>query len=241
MIKIFDRSVFGREASRLLTTLHQGRRSVADFAIKFRILVTTCEWNEPALVARFLEGLNMDLKEEIYVRGTPAQLDQLIKLGIRLDRCFEQRWRVRVSDSRPLETLRPAVVSSPLCSDPEPMHLCGGTTMADSEPSLPLLRRGWTFCFFVPVKSQSSPVDRGVRASATVIPPSPRSRTTISAVLRWADFTVTGLALVDSGAEGSFIDERWAIEQGIPLLDLNNTTTVFALDGFLLFIPSPVL
>ncbi len=69
MIKIFDRSVFGREASRLLTTLHHGRRSVADFAIEFRTLATTCEWNEPALVACFLEGLNMDLKEEIYARG----------------------------------------------------------------------------------------------------------------------------------------------------------------------------
>ncbi len=103
--------------------------------------------------------------------------------------------------------------------------------MADSEPPLLLLRRGWTFCCFVPVKSQSSPVDGGVLASATVIPPSLRSRTTISAILQWAGFTVTGLALVDSGAEGSFIDERWAIEQGIPLLDLNDTTTVFALDG----------
>ncbi len=42
MLKIFDRSVFGREASRLLTTLHQGRRSVADFAIEFRTLAITC-------------------------------------------------------------------------------------------------------------------------------------------------------------------------------------------------------
>ncbi len=50
MIKIFDRSVFGREASHLLTTLHQGRRSVTDFAIEFRTLATTCEWNE---LARF--------------------------------------------------------------------------------------------------------------------------------------------------------------------------------------------
>ncbi len=57
MIKVFDRSVYGREASRLLAVLHQGERSVADFAIEFRTLATTCEWNEPALVARFLEGL----------------------------------------------------------------------------------------------------------------------------------------------------------------------------------------
>ncbi len=65
----------------------------------------------------------MDLKEEIYARGPPAQLDQLIELGIRLDRCFEQRRRIRGPvSSRPLETLTPAVVSSPLCSDPEPMQ-----------------------------------------------------------------------------------------------------------------------
>ncbi len=83
----------------------------------------------------------------------------------------------------------------------------------------------------MPVKTQSSPVDGGVLASATVISSLPRSRTTISAVLRWVGFTVNGLALIDSGAEGSFIDERWAMDQGIPLLDLNDTTTVFALDG----------
>ncbi len=62
----------------------------------------------------------MDLKEEIYARGPPAQLDQLIELGIRLDRCFEQRRRVRGSDSRPLEALTPAVVSHLSVLTPNP-------------------------------------------------------------------------------------------------------------------------
>ncbi|XDV25633.1 hypothetical protein PO909_029519 [Leuciscus waleckii] len=44
MIKVFDRSVYGQEASRLLSVLRQGRRSVADFAIEFRTLATTCGW-----------------------------------------------------------------------------------------------------------------------------------------------------------------------------------------------------
>ncbi len=189
MIKIFDRSVFGREASRLLTTLHQGRRSVADFAIEFRTLATTCEWNEPALVARFLEGLNMDLKEEIYARGPPAQLDQLIELGIRLDRCFEQRRRVRGPVSRPLETLTPAVVSSPLCSDPEPMQR-GGVHISAEERERRIRSRLCLYCganghfaASCPLKGQSSPVDGGVLASATVISSLPRSRTTISVVI----------------------------------------------------------
>lgn len=90
---------------------------MADFAIEFRTFSTTCEWNEPALVARFLEGLNVDLKEEIYARGSPSQLDQLIELAIRLDKCFEQRRRARAASA----TLRElsSVTSSP---DPKPMQ-----------------------------------------------------------------------------------------------------------------------
>ncbi len=139
--------------------------------------------------------------------------------------------------SRPLEALTPAVVSSPLCSDPEPMQR-GGVRISAEERERRIRSRLCLYCganghlaASCPLKGQSSPVDGGVLASATVISSLPRSRTTISAVLRWAGITVNGLALIDSGAEGSFIDERWAMEQGIPLLDLNDTTTVFALDG----------
>ncbi len=81
------------------------------------------------------------------------------------------------------------------------------------------------------VKSQSSSVDRGVLASATVLSSPPKTRTTFPAVLRWAGFSVSCSALIDSGAEGNFIDERWARDHDIPLVDLEDTTTVFALDG----------
>ncbi|RXN09553.1 Pol poly [Labeo rohita] len=43
MIKVFDRSVYGQEASRLLSSLRQGKRSAADYAIEFRTLAATCE------------------------------------------------------------------------------------------------------------------------------------------------------------------------------------------------------
>uniref|UniRef100_A0A8C1U5W3 Gypsy retrotransposon integrase-like protein 1 n=1 Tax=Cyprinus carpio TaxID=7962 RepID=A0A8C1U5W3_CYPCA len=37
--------------------------------------------------------------------------------------------------------------------------------------------------------------------------------------------------MIDSGAEGNFIDEAWAREQGIPLIELVEATPLFALDG----------
>ncbi|RXN14926.1 Pol poly [Labeo rohita] len=91
MIKVFDRSVFGQEASRLLSSLRQGKRSAADYAIEFRTLATTCEWNEPALAARFLEGLTEEVREEILSRDVPSSLDQMVELAIHLDKRFEGR------------------------------------------------------------------------------------------------------------------------------------------------------
>ncbi len=217
--------------------LHQGERSVADFSIEFRTLATTCEWNEPALVARFLEGLNIDLREEIYAREPPAQFDQLVELAIRLEKCFEQRRRVRGSVSRQREAPPSAFDSSVSRPEPKPMQL-GGICLSLTERqrrSLSLLWCGWPLCLFVSVKSQSSSVDRGVLASATVLSSPPKTRTTFPAVLRWAGFSVSCSALIDSGAEGNFIDERWAREHDIPLVDLEDTTTVFALDGRVLF------
>ncbi len=102
--------------------------SVADFTIEFRTLATTCEWNEPALVARFLEGLNIDLREEIYAREPPDQFDQLVELAIRLEKCFEQRRRVRGSVSRQ----RTAFDSSVSRLEPEPM-LLGGIRLSPTE------------------------------------------------------------------------------------------------------------
>ncbi len=145
MIKVFDRSVYGREASRLLAVLHQGERSVADFAIEFRTLATTCEWNEPALVARFLEGLNIDLREEIYAREPPAQFDQLVELAIRLERCFEQRRRVRGSVSRQREA-PPSAFDSPVSRpEPEPMQL-DGIRLSPTERQRRIINRLCLYC-----------------------------------------------------------------------------------------------
>ena len=37
--------VFGKEASRQLASLRQGRRTVADYAIEFKTLADTSKWN----------------------------------------------------------------------------------------------------------------------------------------------------------------------------------------------------
>lgn len=126
MIKVFDRSVFGKEASRLLAALRQGKRSVADYAIEFRTLAATSQWNPEALAARFLDGLVDYIKDEIYAHDPPEHLDNLIDIAVRLDSRMELRRRVRDQFSRhraePFDSLSASQVPESL-DGVEPMQI----------------------------------------------------------------------------------------------------------------------
>lgn len=99
MLRVFDRSVHGPEASRLLSTLRQGRRSVADFSVEFRTLSTSCGWNEPTLVARFIEGLNSEIKDEVLARETSFRLDPLIDLALCVEKRFDLQQRAHAMET----------------------------------------------------------------------------------------------------------------------------------------------
>ncbi|TRY92710.1 hypothetical protein DNTS_032938 [Danionella cerebrum] len=91
MIRVFDRTLSGFEASRSLASLKQGSRSVTDYAIEFRTLAASRGWNEPALVARFLEGLRAEIKEELLTQDLPHSFDGLAELALRVDRRLQSR------------------------------------------------------------------------------------------------------------------------------------------------------
>ncbi|KAG1943781.1 retrotransposable element [Pimephales promelas] len=83
----------------------------------------------------------------------------------------------------------------------------------------------------MPSKSQSSSVRGGLLVSATTLVSPSRSCTTFSVHLRWSGSSATCSALLDSGAEGCFMDESWARAHDIPLKELEDSTALFALDG----------
>lgn len=145
MIKVFDRSVHGQEASRALAVLRQGRRPVTDYAIEFRTLAISSGWNEPALVAHFLEGLNSALKEEIYAREIPDRFDQLVELAIRLEKRLEMRRHAR--GWREEQPVSPPTFSVPARVEPEaePMQL-GGIHISASERQRRIANRLCLYC-----------------------------------------------------------------------------------------------
>ncbi len=92
-------------------------------------------------------------------------------------------------------------------------------------------------------KREGSPVDRGILASATTFFPSHKACTSLAALLRCGGSTFSCAALVDSGAKGNFMDENWALDHGIPVQELSDSPTIYALDGRILskklFMPPP--
>ncbi len=83
-------------------------------------------------------------------------------------------------------------------------------------------------------KRECSPVDRRVLASATTFSPSHKARSSLAALLRYGGTTFSWAALVDSGDEGNFMDENWELDHGIPVRELSDPPTIYALDGHIL-------
>jgi len=146
MIRVFDRSVFGEEASRVLSSLSQGNRSITDYSIEFRTLAASCDWNEPALLARFLEGLRAEVKDEILSREIPSRVDSLIELAIRIERRFDLRRRVRGREFAASHAPPSTPLPSPSAgSSSEPMQL-GGIRISAKEKERRIVNRLCLYC-----------------------------------------------------------------------------------------------
>lgn len=125
MSSLFDRSARGDEAASQLSRLTQGRRSITDYSIQFQTLVAACEWNNEALRARFLDGLNATIADEIAALDLPRDLEELTNLCLRVESRVNGRrrpsptsWRVRDAGAA-----APSPVMSAPDPDPEPMQL----------------------------------------------------------------------------------------------------------------------
>ncbi len=157
-----------------------------------------CELNEQALTARFLEGLSGEIKEEILSRDLPTCLDQLVELAIRLDKRFELRRRARTSMPE-LRAVPPVASSAAVASpDPKPMQL-GGLRISAAVRQRRIVGG---LCMYCGAQGHF----RGLLASTTIFSPSRKARTSLAALLRCGGSAFSCAALVDSGAEGNFMD-----------------------------------
>ena len=81
-------------------SLTQGRESVSQYALDFRILAVESGWDEVALQGIFTRGLSEEVKDELAARDETGSLEELISLAIRLDNRLRERRRERSGRQR---------------------------------------------------------------------------------------------------------------------------------------------
>jgi len=84
--------------SRALLDLKQGKSTVAEFSIDFRVKAAASGWNECALKSAYFKALNDNIKDELATVDEPASLEDLIRLTIRLDNRLRTRNLSRLKD-----------------------------------------------------------------------------------------------------------------------------------------------
>ena len=87
---VFDHPPDGLDSATRLHSLSQGTRSVAEFAVEFRILAARSRWGDEALRSAFRRGLNESIKDLI-LRDQPATLSELIALALKVDDRLRER------------------------------------------------------------------------------------------------------------------------------------------------------
>ena len=136
---VFDHPPDGSDSATKLHSLNQGNRSVAEYAVEFRILAARSFWGDAALKSAFRRGLNEQIKDLI-LRDQPSSLSELIGLALKVDdRLRERRLEksIRVTSPTPRSNrsfsprefpivTNPHVTSNPLATvthETEPMQL----------------------------------------------------------------------------------------------------------------------
>ena len=244
MQRVFDRSVTGLEAGRELLRLCQGQNTVSDFTIDFQTLATDSGWEGRALVDAFL------LKHELLTWDLPDDLERIIASAIRVGARLEDWGRATQARSpfpwRPVPRRRPPSPSRPPRS--EAHRYPPSTPRGESEAMMVdrsrvsreererrlrvyQLRRGGSLCGAVSVKRRRPLVKRGSLVGVFQLDSSNRRRTCLPVTLEWPGQTRKTSALLNSGAEESFLDATVAAQWGVPLVEVSKPLVASSLNG----------
>lgn len=151
--RVFDHPLRQEEAAKRILSLRQGKRSVAEHSIAFRVIAQETGWDNDALKGIFVNSLSEYFKDQLASRDDPETLDEAIKLAVRLDDRLRERQKGK--KSKPHERSAPGFRSFPVpppCppiahqkEEPEPMQL-GRTRLSPEERQRRMQAKECIYC-----------------------------------------------------------------------------------------------
>uniref|UniRef100_A0A3P9HCQ1 Gypsy retrotransposon integrase-like protein 1 n=1 Tax=Oryzias latipes TaxID=8090 RepID=A0A3P9HCQ1_ORYLA len=216
---VFDQPRKQEEATRRLLSLRQGNRSVSNHIIDFRILAVEAGWPDVALKGIFYQSLNEKIKDHLCTQPETNHFEELVSAALRSDMRLRERQAERNHFSD------------------EPLHV-GHSKLTPEERQK---RSNEGLCFYCGdaghIVSQCSK-----RLSSRT--PSPRVRLQrnlsedSSSPFLFVPAKISNLnlvhelsALIDSGAEHSFIDSNLVRQLKLPVESLDVPVKAAGLGG----------
>ena len=118
---VFDHPLDGADSASKLLTITQGSRSVADYAVEFRILAAESRWDDAALMCAFRRGLNDSVKDLI-IRDQPETFAMLVQLALQVDDRLRERRSERSRRPNPPNSFSTRSTTSQSRVQPRPQH-----------------------------------------------------------------------------------------------------------------------
>uniref|UniRef100_W5MQ31 Retrotransposon gag domain-containing protein n=1 Tax=Lepisosteus oculatus TaxID=7918 RepID=W5MQ31_LEPOC len=105
---VFCRPVVGQDSAFRLSSIHQSRRSVHDYAIDFRVAAAETHWDDEVLIFLFRQGLSEEIKDHLV---------NMPQLGNTLEEVISQVLQLELRiRHRSAERSRPPVLEAPRLS-----------------------------------------------------------------------------------------------------------------------------
>ena len=183
--------------------IHQGQRSISDYAIEFRTLAASAGWGEQELHGAYFNGLSERLLDELSTCELPTSLDALIDLTLRIDTRLADRQAARRTRDpvRPRDFPRtgtPTTFHPGELPEPEPMQVGHARLSFDERQR----RRDRHLCLYCgdsghliakcPLKGKCPSVSEGILTGATFEPHPPTSQSSLSARINLAENPAPG-------------------------------------------------
>ncbi|KAI7808332.1 Pol polyprotein [Triplophysa rosa] len=213
MVRLFDRTAQGDEAAALLSRLTQKGGSLTEYAIRLKTLAVACDWNASAVRARFLEGLNHAIADELAALNMLKELKALISLALRVEGRLTLQRQLRLSNL-PWRSQTASSSDSPSTTSPatEPMQL-GRLRLSTQQKQQHVAQGLCLYCGKPGHFAIQCPVkDRAHQ-------------------MLFQGISHTGHALLDSGAEGNFFDAAMTQKWRIPAIPLAEPIEAWSLAG----------
>ena len=243
LTRIFAPVCSSQEKAQELSTQKQGKDSVCDYAIHFRMLAAKSGWSNAALYDIFLKGLSPDIQDLLVPLDLPTSLDALITLAIctnnRRTQLQKQREAKRgahegaaaMVESRWPTPHRALPETSQSRSDEEPMQL-GRTRLTQEECQK---RRQEGRCFYCGGTGHlvsSCPAKKAPGMSSNMV-----SKTTVRFLTKVKLNSQYDMeVMIDSGADKSLMDWNLARKLQIDCEPLARPIRARSLNGTDIFV-----